>query len=161
MKQQQNPDQKNNLNEPTRPASEKNEKLSTNNPPADKKSSETNDDYKRAGVHLGASASGNPDTTETGGSTQKGGGGSGYDVSREQHEVNREQEIMHTERDEDKLHPERTQNPQPAPTPERQNPQPTKPEEPKTQPGTSTQNAANRNIDGAWSHSSRDSRSSH
>ena len=108
-----------------------------------------NDDYKREGTHLGG------DRSDTSGSTQKGGGGSGYDVSREQHEVNKEQEIMHNERDNEQLNPERTQTPQPEIDPGKENPG-KNPSQPETRPDTSTMGSVDRTASGAWSQSSWD-----
>ena len=114
---------------------------------------QSNDAYRRDGVHLGeASASESPG--------KKGGGGTGYDVEREQREVNREQEEMHKERDPDQLEVERTQNPQPD-----TNPQPdinpgketpgTKPT-PETSPGATPTGSYERGVSGSWSQSSWD-----
>jgi hypothetical protein len=108
------------------------------------------DAYRRDGVHLGeASASESPG--------KKGGGGTGYDVEREQNEVNREQEEMHKERDPDQLEIERTQTPQPEINPEKENPgtEPT----PEIRPGSSTMGSYNRGVRGGWSQSSWDANS--
>ena len=112
------------------------------------------DAYRRDGAHLGGASYG-----EEQASTQKGGGGSGYDVGREQQEVNKEQEKMHQERDPDQLTPERTQTPRPETNPGRENPlqNPEQdPAQPETRPGTSTMGQANTNINSAWSQSSWD-----
>jgi hypothetical protein len=131
------------------------QKQENKNPKSDKQQ-RSNDDYKRDNVRLGNSS-------DTSGSTQKGGGGSGYDVSREQEQVNKEQEIMHHERNEEHLHPERTQNPQPDVNPGRENPMtpsPEKePEQPSTNPDSNTKAGFNRNLMGGWSQSSWDANS--
>lgn len=106
-------------------------------------------------------------SADTSGSTQKGGGGSGYDVSREQQEVNKEQEIMHHERNEEHLHPERTENPQPDVNPGRETPmtpnpgkEPGKePEQPQTNPDNGAKASFNRNVMSGWSQSSWDANS--
>jgi hypothetical protein len=106
-----------------------------------------NDDYRRDGAQLG--------NTATTGSTQKGGGGSGYDVNREQEQINREQEEMHNERDKEQLDVEKTQTPlQPEINPGRENPDQSP--QPETRPGTSTMGSLNRNTNGGWSQSSWD-----
>jgi hypothetical protein len=106
-----------------------------------------NDDYRRDGAHLG--------NTSSTGSTQKGGGGSGYDVNREQEQINREQEEMHKERDQDQLEVEKTQTPpQPEINPGREDPD--QRPNPETRPGSSTMGSYNRNANGGWSQSSWD-----
>jgi len=130
MQQFGNPDQgANNPGQTGRSAGEQNDKLNVSNTPGE--TGTGSDAYKRDGVHLGDSASGTQDT-DTGASTQKGGGGTGYDVSREQQEVNREREEMQQERNQDDLQVERTQTPRPETDPGRENPG-TNPS-----PGTST-----------------------
>lgn len=112
------------------------------------------DAYRRDGAHLGGASYGDQSA-----STQKGGGGSGYDVGREQQEVNKEQEQMHQERDPDQLTPERTQTPRPETDPGRENPLQNpeqNPAQPETRPGTSTMGQSNRNVSSAWSQSSWD-----
>lgn len=62
------------------------------------------------------------------GSKQKGGGGHGYDVEREQSEVNKEREEMHQERDPKKINIEEPQrHPGTESDPGRETPQPGKP----------------------------------
>ncbi|RYE52565.1 MAG: hypothetical protein EOP48_16205 [Sphingobacteriales bacterium] len=95
----------------------------------------TNNDYKRNQPHLGESATGSSSVPVS--STQKGGGGSGYDVDREQQEINRQQEEMHQERNQDDLQVERTQVPQPEINPKPEQPDQS-PQEPQTPPGTNT-----------------------
>jgi hypothetical protein len=108
-------------------------------------SNSQNDDYRRDGNHLGNTSS----------STQKGGGGTGYDVNREQEQVNREQEEMHQERGGDQSQVEKTQTPlQPEINPGRENPGESP--QPETRPGTSTMGSLNRNQSGGWSQSSWD-----
>ncbi|HRO42699.1 MAG TPA: hypothetical protein PL009_07675 [Flavipsychrobacter sp.] len=115
-----------------------------------------NTDYKRDGLHLGEGSSSN--TSDTNAGTQKGGGGTGYDVDREQHEVNKQQEEMQQERNLDDVQPEPTQVPQPDVNPGRETPL-QNPDQPETRPGTSTMGSLDRNVNGAWSQSSWDSNS--
>lgn len=113
-----------------------------------------NDDYKRDGASLGSSSSG--DTQRTSDSTQKGGGGSGYDAGREQQEINKEQEEMHQERDPNELNVERTQTPQPEVDPARENPAKEPGQQPQTNPGSGASQPTGRTQSGAWSQSSWD-----
>lgn len=69
---------------------------------------------------------------------KEGGGASGYDVDREQNEINKEQEQMHNERDLDRINTEEQQ----VPTPE------TNPHNPDTNPGGQSGPAANPNTGG-------------
>jgi len=116
-------------------------------------------DYKRDGVQLGGDAT-NPSDPNAG--TQKGGGGTGYDVDREQNEVNKQQEEMQQERDLDQVQPERTPSPQPEITPGPETPSESPgqtPHQPDTRPGTSTMGNLSRTNNGGWSQSSWDSNS--
>lgn len=64
-------------------------------------------------------------TTADGNEKQSGGGASGYDVKREQEQVNQEREDMHSERDLGELNVERTDpntNPEVTPNPGKENP---------------------------------------
>ena len=129
------------------------EKIRTNQDPEQENMQHAeNDDYRRDGSQLGSqeSVSNSPDTT---GGPQKGGGGSGYDANEEQEQVNKEQEIMHNERDEDQLQPERTETPRPETNPAREQ-QPGTTEQPITQPGTGTPDVSANNQRAAWSQSS-------
>jgi hypothetical protein len=108
------------------------------------------DAYRRDGVHLGEASS--PESPG-----KKGGGGTGYDVEREQEEINKEQQEMHKERDPDQVDVERTQNPQPEINPGKENPG-TEPS-PETRPGTSTMGSYDRGVGGGWSQSSWDANS--
>jgi hypothetical protein len=111
-----------------------------------------NTDYKREGAHMGA------DIDKSQASTQKGGGGSGYDVNREKEQINKEQEKMHNERDNEKLNPERTATPQPEIDPGRENPS-------KPSPGRETNpdsfGASDSNSSSNWNQSSWDPNSIH
>lgn len=156
MQQQGNPNrERQSRPDQLTPASHDNkQEKNTTNPAQQGDSTPQNDDYRRDGTHLGGSAS-NPDTSQTSAGTQKGGGGTGYDVDREQHEVSRQQEEMHQERDLDQIQPERTQSPQPEINPGRETPG-TNPSQPETRPGTSTMGISSRSEHNGWSQSSWD-----
>ncbi len=154
-----------------------NDKLNTNNP-GTSGASKGNDDYRREGVHLGASSSGSSPTEgnrsssgtssrETSATKQSGGGASGYDVNREMQPIKEQQEQMHSERNQEDLQIERTQTPRPEPDPGRENPTPdptpnTPQREtpgPETNPGTTGTRASGNT--GGWSQSSWDPNSIH
>lgn len=127
--------------------------------PASPEQNTHNDDYRRDGNQLGS------EHTEFANSTQQGGGGTGYDVNREQHEVNKEQEQMHQERDLEQVQPEKAGNPQPDITPGKEQPttEPGKstPAQPQTNPGTGSGANTLRSQSNAWSQSSWDANAFH
>lgn len=74
--------------------------------------------YENEGGRLGDSSVGTPNegssspkqgAQEVNAGNQDGGGAAGYDVSREQQQISKEQEDMHNERDQDQLNVEREQ----------------------------------------------------
>ncbi len=100
-----------------------NDKQTVNNPAQEQDHSQESNDYRRDGTQLGGTSSDSSSENVSAG-TQKGGGGTGYDVNREQQEVNRQQEEMQQERSLEQIQPDRLENPHPSTNPDRENPEP-------------------------------------